>query len=157
MKRSTRRAFIQASGATLAGVGLARALTHAQAAEAFDVSEKSIGDLQAAMTAGRVTSEKLVELYLARIAAYDQAGPRLNSVISINPNAAAAARELDEERRSRGARGPLHGIPVLLKDNFETRDMPPPVDRLRCAESCRRVMRFRSPGCARPAPLSWAK
>ena len=124
MKRSTRRAFIQASGATLAGVGLARALTHAQAAEAFDVNEKSIGDLQAAMTAGRVTSEKLVELYLARIAAYDQAGPRLNSVISINPNAAAAARELDEERRSRGARGPLHGIPVLLKDNFETRDMP---------------------------------
>ncbi len=124
MKGSTRREFIQASGATLVGVGLARAHTHAQAAEAFDVSEKSIRDLQAAMAAGRVTSEKLVELYLARIAAYDQAGPRLNSVIYINPNAAAAARALDEERRSRGARGPLHGIPVLLKDNFETRDMP---------------------------------
>ena len=124
MKRSTRREFIQASGATLVGVGLARARTQAQAAGPFDVSEKSIRDLQAAMTAGQVTSEKLVELYLARIAAYDQAGPRLNSVIYINPNAAAAARELDDERKSRGVRGPLHGIPVLLKDNFETRDMP---------------------------------
>ena len=124
MKRSTRREFIQASGATLVGVGLVRARTHAQATGSFDVSEKSIRDLQAAMTAGQVTSEKLVELYLARIAAYDQAGPRLNSVISINPNAAAAARELDDERKSRGVRGPLHGIPVLLKDNFETRDMP---------------------------------
>ena len=124
MKRSTRREFIQASGVTLVGLSVAHADTRAQAVESFDVSEKSIRDLQAAMTAGQVTSEKLVELYLARIAAYDQTGPRLNSVISINPNAAAAARELDEERRSRGIRGPLHGIPVLLKDNFETRDMP---------------------------------
>src|SRR5678815_692379 len=124
MKRSTRREFIHASGATLVGLGLVRADMRGQAPEAFDVSEKSIRDLQAAMTAGQVTSERLVELYLARIAAYDRAGPRLNSVISINPNAAAAARALDEERKSRGIRGPLHGIPVLLKDNFETRDMP---------------------------------
>ncbi len=124
MKRATRREFIQTSSATLVGFGMARARTRAQAVEPFDVSEKSIRDLQAAMTAGQVTSEKLVELYLSRIAAYDQAGPRLNSVISINPNAAAAARALDEERKSRGIRGPLHGIPVLLKDNFETRDMP---------------------------------
>jgi len=124
MKRSTRREFIQTSGATLVGLGVARARRRPQAVETFDVSEKSIRDLQAAMTAGQVTSERLVELYLARIAAYDQAGPRLNSVISINPNAAAAARALDEERKSRGIRGPLHGIPVLLKDNFETRDMP---------------------------------
>ena len=76
------------------------------------------------MTAGQVTSARLVELYLARIAAYDQAGPRLNAVIAINPNAAADARALDDERKARGPRGPLHGIPVLLKDNFETRDMP---------------------------------
>jgi Asp-tRNA(Asn)/Glu-tRNA(Gln) amidotransferase A subunit family amidase len=124
MKRSTRREFIHASGATLVGLGLVRADMRGQAAEAFDVSEKSIRDLQAAMTAGQITSERLVELYLARIAAYDQAGPRLNSVIAINPNAASAARALDEERKSRGIRGPLHGIPVLFKDNFETRDMP---------------------------------
>ena len=119
-----RREFIQASGATLLGLGVARARTHAQSATAFDVAEKSIRDLQAAMTAGEVTSEHLVQSYLARIAAFDQAGPRLNSVIYINPKAAAAARDLDEERRTRGVRGPLHGIPVLLKDNFETRDMP---------------------------------
>ena len=124
MKRSTRREFIQTSSATLVGLGVARARMGAQRAEGFDVSEKSIRDLQAAMTAGQVTSEKLVDLYLARIAAYDQAGPRLNSVIYVNPNAAVEARALDDERKSRGVRGPLHGIPVLLKDNFETRDMP---------------------------------
>lgn len=115
---------MQTSGATLVGLGMAGGLSRAQGVDSFDVSEKSIRELQAAMTAGQVTSERLVELYLARIAAYDQAGPRLNSVISLNPNAAADARALDQERKSRGVRSPLHGIPVLLKDNFETRDMP---------------------------------
>lgn len=91
---------------------------------AFDVHEQSITDLQAAMTAGRVTSVQLVEGYLARIAAYDDAGPRLNAVLSVNPNARRDARALDEERRRGRVRGPLHGIPVLLKDNLETRDMP---------------------------------
>lgn len=124
MKRSTRREFIQASGVTLVGLTIARGRARAQRAESFDVSEKAIRELQAAMIAGQVTSEKLVELYLQRIAAYDQAGPRLNAVISLNPNAARDARELDAERKSRGPRSPLHGIPVLLKDNFETRDMP---------------------------------
>ena len=123
MKRPTRRQFIQASGATLVGIGVARG-QGAQRVEPFDVTEKSIRQLQAAMASGEISSERLVELYLARIAAYDQAGPRLNAVIYINPNAAAAARALDEERTTRGPRGPLHGIPVLLKDNFETRDMP---------------------------------
>ena len=66
----------------------------------------------------------LVRFYLDRIAAYDQAGPRLNAVIFLNPQALADARALDEERKKRGPRGPLHGIPVLLKDNYETRDMP---------------------------------
>ena len=122
MKRPTRREFIQASSATVFGMSLARA--RAQNSGTFDVAEKSIRDLQAAMLGGQVTSERLVELYLARIAAYDQSGPRLNAVIHINPNAAAVARALDEERKSRGPRSPLHGIPVLLKDNFETRDMP---------------------------------
>ena len=76
------------------------------------------------MAAGQVTSEQLVSRYIARIKAYDQAGPRLNSVIAINPRAASDARELDRERRERGPRGPLHGVPVLLKDNFDTADMP---------------------------------
>jgi Asp-tRNA(Asn)/Glu-tRNA(Gln) amidotransferase A subunit family amidase len=122
MTGSTRREFIQASTATLFGVSLAGA--RAQSSGTFEVAEKSIRDLQSAMAAGQVTSERLVELYLARIAAYDQAGPRLNAVLHINPSAAAVARSLDDERQSRGPRGPLHGIPVLLKDNFETRDMP---------------------------------
>jgi Asp-tRNA(Asn)/Glu-tRNA(Gln) amidotransferase A subunit family amidase len=124
MNDPTRREFIHASGATLIALGVARARIDAQRVDAFDVTEKSIRDLQAAMVDGRVTSEKLVELYLERIAAYDQSGPRLNAVVYINPNAARDARELDAERKARGPRGPLHGIPVLLKDNFETRDMP---------------------------------
>ena len=149
-----RREFIQASGATLLGLSVARGRTHAQSATVFDVAEKSIRDLQAAMTAGEVTSERLVKSYLARIAAYDQAGPRLNSVIYINPNAAAAARDLDEERRTRGVRGPLHGIPVLLKDNFETRDMPTTGGSLALRASCPFTTRFRSGSCAWQARCS---
>lgn len=124
MKQPTRREFIQASGAALVGFGASGTRARAQRVESFDIAEKSIRELQAAMTAGQVTSERLVELYLGRIAAYDQTGSRLNAVIYIDPNAAATARALDEERKSRGPRGPLHGVPVLLKDNFETRDMP---------------------------------
>jgi Asp-tRNA(Asn)/Glu-tRNA(Gln) amidotransferase A subunit family amidase len=76
------------------------------------------------MAAGQVTAEQLVALYLKRIDAYDQTGPRVNAVIAINANAAGDARALDTERKARGPRGPLHGVPVLLKDNFETLDMP---------------------------------
>lgn len=122
--KPTRREFIQVSGAALAGFSTSGAPARAQRVESFDITEKSIRELQAAMTAGQMTAERLVELYLARIATYDQTGPRLNAVVYINPNAAAAARALDEERKSRGPRSPLHGVPVLLKDNFETRDMP---------------------------------
>jgi amidase len=120
----TRRDFLRSSGAALLALGAEGRLIRAQSGAGFDVTEKSITELQAAMAAGRVTSAQLVEMYLGRIAAYDQAGPRLNAVLSINPNARAIARELDEERKARGPRGPLHGIPVLLKDNFETTDMP---------------------------------
>jgi amidase len=121
--RPTRRDFLQSSGAVLIGASAAR-LTAAQGLEPFDVTEKSIRDLQTAMVEGRVTSERLVALYLNRIHAYDQAGPRLNAVLYVNPRAAQEARELDEERKERRPRGPLHGIPVLLKDNFQTSDMP---------------------------------
>jgi amidase len=124
MRRSTRRSFLQTSAAALIGMSAAGRLVRAQGSSAFDVMEKSISDLQAAMASGHVTSAQLVELYLNRIAAYDQAGPQLNAVISINPAAAAHARALDDERKERGPRGPLHGIPVLLKDNFETSDIP---------------------------------
>jgi amidase len=76
----------------------------------------------AAMRAGQVTSEQLVQGYLARIAALDAKGPRLNSVIALNPHALADARKLDAERRAGRVRGPLHGVPVLLKDNIESDD-----------------------------------
>ena len=92
--------------------------------EVFEVLEQSILDLQAAQTDGRVTSRGLVDAYLARIAAYDQAGPRLNAIVTINPQAREDAIELDRERAAKGPRGPLHGIPILVKDNYNTADMP---------------------------------
>ncbi len=119
-----RRSFLRISGAALAAFGATVRDARAQSGDSFDVAEKSITQLQAAMASGQVTSEQLVSGYIARIKAYDQAGPRLNAVIAINPRAAADARELDRERRARGPRGPLHGIPVLVKDNFDTADMP---------------------------------
>jgi amidase len=90
----------------------------------FEVLEQTILDLQAAQTAGRVTSRGLVESYLARIAAYDQAGPQLNAIVMINPRAKEDADALDRERAAKGPRGPLHGIPLLVKDNYDTADMP---------------------------------
>ena len=91
---------------------------------AFDVVEATIPQLQAALAAGTVTSRELVTRYLERIAAYDQQGPTLTAISFINPNALADAEALDQERRERGPRGPLHGIPVLVKDNYGTSDMP---------------------------------
>ena len=90
----------------------------------FEVSEKTILELQAAQSEGRATARSLVEAYLARIAAYDQVGPSLNTILRLNPRALQEAEALDLERKAKGPRGPLHGIPVLLKDNFETNDMP---------------------------------
>lgn len=93
-------------------------------AQGVEVVEATIADLQNAMAAGRVTAVQLVDAYLARIAAYDQQGPALNSMIRLNPRAREEAAALDRERAQRGTRGPLHGIPVILKDNFDTRDLP---------------------------------
>src|SRR4051794_32860987 len=90
----------------------------------FEVAEKSIAELQAALSAGEVTSRELVEAYLARIEAYDRGGPRLNAIIAVNARARDDAEALDRERRERGARGPLHGIAIVIKDNMETADMP---------------------------------
>ena len=84
----------------------------------------TIPALQAAMENGELTSVDLVELFLARIAAYDGAGPKLNSLIFVNPAALDEAAALDAERASAGPRGPLHGIPIVVKDNINTADMP---------------------------------
>jgi amidase len=95
---------------------------------AFDLEEATIADLQARMTAGRDSARSLVEKYLARIEAVDRddrGGPALGSVIAVNPDALAAADSLDDERRRQGPRGPLHGIPLLIKDNIATLDRMP--------------------------------
>lgn len=90
----------------------------------FDLLTASIADIQDAVDAGALTYEKLVRLYLNRIEAYDKNGPRLNAIIAINPHAGEIARALDDERRSKGRRSALHGIPVAIKDNVDVADMP---------------------------------
>jgi amidase len=93
-------------------------------ASPFDPYERSIADLQAALEKRQVTSRQLVEGYLARIEAYDRHGPRINAFISLNPGALQTADALDRERAARKVRGPLHGIPIVVKDNFDTFDLP---------------------------------
>jgi amidase len=88
----------------------------------FELEEITIAELQAGMASGRYTARRVVELYLARIAAMDRAGVSLRSIIETNPDALTRAEELDRERAAKGSRGPLHGIPVLLKDNIDTAD-----------------------------------
>lgn len=93
-------------------------------ATTFDLSTASIDDINAAFDAGALTSEKLVQLYLDRIEAYDKKGPSLNAVFHLNPDALAIARALDKERATTGPRSPLHGIPVVVKDLVDVAELP---------------------------------
>jgi amidase len=88
----------------------------------FELGEITVAELQGEMRSGRLTARSLAEKYLARIEKVDKHGPAVNSVIEVNPDALAMAAELDRERKAKGPRGPLHGIPVLIKDNIATRD-----------------------------------
>jgi Asp-tRNA(Asn)/Glu-tRNA(Gln) amidotransferase A subunit family amidase len=90
----------------------------------FRLEEATIDSINQAFDAGILDSRQLVQLYLNRINAYDDSGPRINSIISINLDALSIATALDIERRTTGPRSPLHGIPVILKDNYDTFDMP---------------------------------
>jgi len=90
----------------------------------LDITSAPIADVEKALNSGGLTSEKLIELYLARIAAYDKQGPVINAVITLNPKALDEARALDAERKAKGPRSPIHGIPVVLKDNYNTFDLP---------------------------------
>jgi Asp-tRNA(Asn)/Glu-tRNA(Gln) amidotransferase A subunit family amidase len=110
--------------ALMTAVDVTRVSAQRPGAPTFEVFEVGIAQLQDALANGRVTSVQLVQAYLARIEAYDRGGARLNAVIRLNPAAADDAARLDAERAMRGPRGPLHGIPILLKDNFDTQDMP---------------------------------
>ena len=94
------------------------------AGRTIDLDAATIADLNAAFEAATLSSEKLVQASMARIQAYDRQGPKLNAVITLNPAALDTARVLDAERRAKGPRSPLHGIPIVLKDNFDTFDMP---------------------------------
>jgi amidase len=109
----TRRSLI--SSVALAAGALA-------APPAFELEEATVGDLQKRITAGSLTARALTEAYLDRIAAIDKRGPALNAVIELNPDALSIAAALDAERKAKGPRGPLHGIPVLIKDNIDTAD-----------------------------------
>ncbi|MGC2752056.1 MAG: amidase [Candidatus Acidiferrum sp.] len=130
-----RRKFLKAS--LLGGVAAAaapilqpvakassRAEIAARAAEvpAFEFDEITIGELQEGMKSGKYSARSITEKYLERIAAIDKSGPMVNSVIEINPDAREIAEALDKERKEKGPRGPLHGIPILIKDNIATAD-----------------------------------
>jgi amidase len=96
--------------------------TLASAIKEFELDEVTIDDLQKALKSGQYSSRRLTEMYLARIGEIDKSGPTLNSIIELNPDALQIANALDQERKAKGPRGPLHGIPILIKDNIDTGD-----------------------------------
>lgn len=121
-----RRSFIQLALAGAANTLVPDAAMAARSGSrnpgGFSVVEADVGQLQQLMARGQLSAQQLVTHYLARIRAIDMAGPTLKAVIELNPEARAIALELDRERKAKGARGPLHGIPVLIKDNIATAD-----------------------------------
>ena len=132
---SSRRSFLRSTAvATAASVmypalGAARAVpasenlnSSAPEVKPFELDEITIAELQDGMKSGKFTARLLVEKYSERIEEIDKRGPALNAVIEVNPDAEMIAEKLDEERKAKGPRGPLHGIPVLIKDNIDTAD-----------------------------------
>ena len=116
-----RRDFVQLGAGLVAGVALAQPALAAQGAD-DSILDAGVQAQQEAMRSGKLSAHALATRYLARIEAIDRAGPRLRSVIETNPDALAIAQERDRERKAGKLRGPLHGIPVLLKDNIATAD-----------------------------------
>jgi amidase len=108
----------------VAALGIAFAPLVPAAAATLNIETASIREVQAALATGKLSSQRLTSAYLARIAAYEEKGPAINAIILLNRNAMAEAKAMDEERRAGKVRGPLHGIPIVLKDNFNTADMP---------------------------------
>ena len=106
--------------AVLAALVLSLTSVDAQAPPPFQVEEASIADIHAAMRAGRITCRGLVERYLRRIDAYDKNGPAINAIVTVNPTAVAEADALDTRFKANGPVGPLHCVPLIVKDNFET-------------------------------------
>ena len=128
----SRRKFLQsavkasAAAAVYPALGAARDVTPAKPAtpdvKPFELDEITISELQDGMKSGKFTARSLIEKYLVRIDEIDKRGPAVNAMIELNPDAFAIADALDQERKAKGPRGPLHGIPVLIKDNIDTAD-----------------------------------
>jgi len=116
MTRSTRLLAIP--------IAIVLSVLTASAARTVDFDALTIADINRAFDAGTLSAEKLVQLCLARIDAYDRKGPALRAVLTLNPKALENARALDAERKAKGPRSPLHGVPVVLKDNYNTADLP---------------------------------
>ena len=123
-----RRQFLQTTAAscvvaiTNPASSIAVEKTASETPPAFELDELTIAALQQALQSGKYTSKQLVEKYSDRINDIDKKGPALNSVIEMNPDAESIAAALDRERKEKGSRGPLHGIPILIKDNIDTHD-----------------------------------
>ena len=118
--------------------------------------EATIQDLQKALQTKLVTSGQLVEMYHARLAAYEDAGPRINAYIHVNANADLDAMHVDARRHPGAVNGPLYGIPILLKDNIDTADMPTTA-ALRLPDRFRRTTRSSCKSCGRRARSSSAR
>ncbi len=127
-KQFSRRNFLGSAAvlgaAAMAPVGLARAEARSAQPEVkpFELNEITVTELQEGMKSGKFTAHSITQKYLERIEEIDKSGPAINSVIETNPDALSIADSLDQERKSKGPRGPLHGIPVLIKDNIGTAD-----------------------------------
>ena len=122
-ENNSRRNFLKTS--SVAAIAAALPESHAQVRDEpgpFELDEITVTALQDGMKSGKYTAQSLTQMYLQRIDTVDKHGPGVNSVIELNPDALSIAAELDRERKAKGARGPLHGVPVLIKDNIATAD-----------------------------------
>jgi amidase len=150
----SRRTFLRwgalaGAGASVTGVLGAKAAHGEEAtfeAASTGVVEVSIAQLQAQMTSGKLSSLELTKAYINRIQTIDRS--KVNSIVEVNPQALAIAKARDQERRHGTVRGPLHGIPIVLKENIDTGDQ---------MQIPRPRMRRSPPACARPAPSSSAR
>lgn len=108
----------------IASIAIGAAFAPLSAQRSLELDAATIADVNAAFAKGTLTSERLTQMFLSRIDAYDRKGPMLRAILTVNPKALEVARAMDAERKAKGPRSPLHGIPVIIKDNIDTADMP---------------------------------
>jgi Asp-tRNA(Asn)/Glu-tRNA(Gln) amidotransferase A subunit family amidase len=152
MPHARARELIRAVRALILAVAILLPAAAPAAAAPLDLERVTVADLQAKMAAGELTSVALTKAYLERIAALNNRGPGLNAVRLVNPDALTDAALLDLERTKTGARGPLHGIPVLVKDNLDVAGLPTTAGAIALEHSIATEDSTVSPACARRAP-----